>query len=364
MTTSLPIGDLRLVSQRISDPVAISAGELVAALGAVQAQDYRAALWAIGLRLRDFTEAQVERALAGHTIVRTWPLRGTLHFVAAADVRWMLALLAPRTMAAASGRHRQLGLGSDDFARSREILAGVLRGDRRMSRGEVLGALEEGGVSAAGQRGIHILARLCQEGLLCLGPLHGRQQAFVLLEEWVPPGRVLDRDEALAELAGRYFAGHGPATLQDFVWWTGLKVADARAALEMAATSLASVTQDGTVYWMSREVLATGVPLRARSRVALLPAFDEYLLGYRDRSAVLARAAGAKLAPFANGRFHPIIVVGGRVAGTWRRVVDKGTVRVEASPFRPLTKAANAALRAAAERYVGFLGGVAAVANH
>lgn len=195
---------------------------MVAFFGAVHAQDYRGALWGVGQRVAGATEADVERALAERSIVRTWPMRGTLHFVAPDDVRWMLRLLAPRAIARAAGRHRQLGLDAATFAQSRDRLTAVLAGGNQLTRDAIYAELDRSGISTAGQRGIHILAQLAMEGVICFGARRSKQQTFALLDEWVPSSRMLEGDEALAELAARYFASHGPATLADFAWWSGL----------------------------------------------------------------------------------------------------------------------------------------------
>jgi hypothetical protein len=186
--------------------------------------------------------------------------------------------------------------------------------------------------------------------VLCFGPRDGKQPTFVLLEEWVPPARSLEREEALAEIAKRYFAGHGPATLQDFVWWTGLKVSDARAALALAASHLERA--GAGELWTGREIPAEN----GGSVVHLLPGFDEYLVGYRDRSAALAPDHAPKIVPWSNGMFLPTLVVQGRIAGTWKRTIQKQAVTVTVSPFRLLKKTEARGLAAAAERYGRFLG--------
>jgi hypothetical protein len=343
------IARLRLVRQGIAGPGFASPVEAVKRLGAVQAQDYAGALWGIGLRTRDATEADVEDALAARRLVRTWPMRGTLHIVAAADVRWMLALLAPRVLAVAAGRWRQLGLDEAAFRRARALFTQALQGGRRLTRLAMYDLLEAGGVPAAGQRGIHVIARLAQEGLLCFAGREGRQHCFALLDEWVPPAPKLEREEALAELALRYFTGHGPATVQDFGWWSGLRTADARAALEMSAPRLARQVVDGEVYWSSRGA----PPARERSRTVLLPPFDEYLVAYRDRSAALAPSD----APKVHFLLSPTVLHGGRVVGTWTRALDREravsvAVRLFARSGRP--KAGQ--LEAALKRYGRFLG--------
>jgi hypothetical protein len=207
--TPSEIARLRLEAQRVSAPRFTRPEELVSWLGAVQAQDYLGALWAVGLRTEMAREADVERALAEGAIVRTWPMRGTLHFVAAADARWMVELLAPRRISGAASRFRQLGLDDATFTRAGRVLEKRLAAGP-LTRPRVYDALEQARISTAGQRGIHILWRLAHETRICFGPREGKQPTFVLFDAWLPDARRLPRDEALAELAVRYFRGHGP----------------------------------------------------------------------------------------------------------------------------------------------------------
>jgi hypothetical protein len=341
----------RLRNQRIAGAGFSKPGDVVAWMGAVQAQDYLGALWALGLRTKSAREETVEKAIADRKIVRTWPMRGTLHFVAPADIRWMLALLAPRAIAGQRGRHRQLELDQGTFDRSRDLLTRALEGGRQLTRDALYDTLEAAGVSTAGQRGIHILARLAQEGLLCFGARQGKQQTFTLLEEWVPPVRAMERDEALAELARRYFTSHGPATVQDFTWWSGLTVADARKGIELAGSRLEKESIDGQDYWLAAAKPAASP---ASPTAWLLPPFDEYTVAYKDRSAVLDPAHGGVIS--GNGIFYPVIVLDGRVVGTWKRVFQKGSVVITLSPFAPLKKKDRQAVAEAAERYGAFLG--------
>lgn len=343
----------RLANQRIAPPLFAEPGDVVSWLGALQAQDYAGALWSIGLRMAHATERDVEQAIAERSIVRTWPMRGTLHFVAAQDVRWLLALLAPRTIAQSAGRDRQLALDAATSARSRQVFVEALQGGKQLTRDEMLRALEHAGISTAGQRGYHLLARSAQEGLICFGVRRGKQHTFALLDEWIPPTQPLARDEALAELAGRYVAGHGPATLQDLARWAGLTQAEARIGLEGAGKAVVRETVAGQDYWMP-----TAPPARPGDvdRVFLLPGFDEYLLGYGDRSAVLDPEFAPRICPGGNGMFSPTVVIGGQVTGTWKRTLKKGAVTIDVTPFRPLTSAETQALNAEADRYGRFLG--------
>ena len=170
-------------------------------------------------------------------IVRSWPLRGTLHLVAAEDLGWLLALTAPRMLATAATRRAALGLTESDVEHARGIATDVLSGRRVLSRRALLAALEASGVDTAGQRGYHLLGSLAQTGTLVLGPTEGAQQTFALLDECVMHPRRLERDEALGELALRYFRSHGPATARDLARWSGLTLADVRRGCRSAARS-------------------------------------------------------------------------------------------------------------------------------
>ncbi len=322
----------------------------MAHLGAIQAQDYRNALWAVGLRCAGATESAIERAIAQRKIVRTWPMRGTLHFVAAADVRWMLELLTPRILAGAAGRIQRLGLDAAIFARCRTICRRTLGGGRQATRPSLFAAFNAAGIATDGQRGIHILWRLAQEGLICFGAHAGKLPTFVLLDEWLPKTQPLERDAALGKLAQRYFTSHGPATLRDFVWWSGLKVSEARSAI--AAAELRRETIESVDHWTGRK--RTAQPNETLT-AHLLPAFDQYLLGYRDRSAVLDPKHARRVVPGSNGVFMPTIVLRGRVIGTWRRVPKRQGIVVRASLFERQTKPAKEAIAAAAEAYGRFL---------
>jgi hypothetical protein len=345
------VGRHRLANHHIGSAPFATPGDVVRWMGLVQAQDYLGALWAIGVRMHNATEDGIEGALADRSIVRTWPARGTLHFVAAEDVRWMLELLTPRAVARAAGRYRQLDLDDAIFARSRQLFIHALQGGKRLSRPALYQVLESAHISTAGQRGIHILARLAQEGLICFGTRAGKQQTFTLLAEWVPAAESKTRDEALAELTRRYFTSHGPATLQDFVWWSGLASSDARAGLDMAKPHLAREALAGQTYWLAYSAPAA---LEASPAAHLLPGFDEYLVGYTDRAAVLPRAY-TKQVNAGGGMLGPIIVIDGQVAGTWKRTLKKEAVAITPSWFTEPGRSQERAFTAAALRYGAFL---------
>ena len=348
----------RLRAQLIEGSTATSASDVVSRLLAMQAQDYAGALWAIGLRSPGSTAAGVEQAIAERAIVRTWPMRGTLHFVAAGDVRWMLRLLAPRVLGRAAARERQLDLDAPTFTRSHDLLEAALAGGRRLTRPDAMAMLEAAGIATGGQRGYHILWRLAQEGLLVLGPMDGRQQTIALLEEWVPAGPIPPREQALADLAARYFTGHGPATIDDLARWAGIPKHDATAALDAVAGTLESAEYEDARYWFAPRVtdgaLAPGV--------RLLPGFDEYMLGYTGRTHQLGEhleTYGSKVA--SNGMLAATVVSDGRAIGTWRRTLKARTVAIAVHAFRPVTAAERRGISRAADAYGRFLDGEASV---
>ena len=339
----------RLANQRLTGPRFAEPADVVRHQVAVQAQDYRGGLWGVGIRTEGATEEAVERAIEERAIVRTWPMRGTLHLVAAADVRWMLLLLAPRIVGRAAGRLRQLGLAASDLTRARKLLVKALRGGGRLTRAEAYALLAAAGMSPEGQRGIHVLWHLAQEGVICHGPRRGKQPTFVLLDEWLPSSKPRPREEAIAELAQRYFESHGPATVADFSWWSGLPAADGKAGLAAVKDRLAVQVWDGQDYWGPAR---PAYDARSLPGAHLLPPFDELLVAYRDRSA----SADAAHAKDAFSLLSPALVVRGTVIGTWTRAADGDGVRIAPRWFGPPTAPALRALRAAAARYARFLG--------
>ena len=343
----------RFSNQLIARQTARMPEDVVAWLGAMQAQDFVGAKWSIGLRAPGVTDAMVEQALADRTIIRTWPLRGTLHFVAPDDVRWMLALLASRVLAASKGRWQALGLNDKLFAQSRKVFLQALRGGQQLTRNEMHQVLERAKISTAGQRGYHLLWRNAQEGLICFGALRGKQQTFVLLDEWVPPAKPLEREEALAKLVLRYFTSHGPATVKDFVRWSGLTIKDAQAGIEMSVSQLASDVVDGKTYWMAPRMSA--LPVQSPV-VRLLPGFDEYILGYTERDPILDPMHARTIYSGLNLLFNPTIVIDGQIQGTWKRLIRKETVDLSLYPFKKSNRAEAQALRRATQRYGEFLG--------
>lgn len=346
------IARLRLQSQRVVQKLKTPA-EAVHWLGAMQAQDYPASLWAIGTRTRAATVADIDQAVERREIARTWPMRGTLHWVPAEDLRWMVGLMAPRAVAKAAARTRQLEIDAKVLSKARKLLERTLRDGGAITRPDAYELFRKNGLAPDGQRGIHILSLLAHEATLCFGPHEEKQPAFVLADEWLPKGPALSGDDAIAELARRYVRGHGPATAHDFAWWTGLTVTDARAGLEAVRDGLESLNADGKEYWF--EPPKPSKP--DLDAIHLLPGFDEYILGYTDRTAVLSPEHSKRLIPGKNGMFLASIVSDtGEILGAWRRSVARGGVAVtpEMLDGREVPKG----FEHAAKRFAEFLGTV------
>ena len=351
--TNLDIAHQRLHNQLITRRTFEKPGDVVEWLGAVQAQDYAAAKWAVGLRLQGTTDDDIEQAFTRGAILRTHLMRPTWHFVSPADIHWMLALTAPRVNAVNAYYYRKLALDDAVFMHSNAVLAKALQGGKQFTRPELASVLQQAGIATDDlQRFTHIMMRAELDGIVCSGARRGKQFTYALLDERAPQARTLDRDEALAEFARRYFTSHGPATLQDFVWWSGLTVADARASLELVTPQLMHEVVDGQTYWFSMST----PPAKDLSPTAyLLPNYDEYIVGYTDRSAVFDASHTNKLDPRGNVLFNHTIVMDGRVVGTWKRTIKKDAVIITPSLLTPLNDAETRAFAAAANRYGAFL---------
>jgi hypothetical protein len=319
-------------------------------LTAVQAQDYPGASWSIGIRTRASSEA-IDRALAEGTILRTHILRPTWHFVLPSDVRWLQRLTAPRVHRQVASYRRRLGLDKDVFAKSNALLAAALAG-RRLTRAEIAALLRGGGIAVDDTRLGHLLMHAELDLLICGAGLRGRQHTYALLDERVPPAAPRPREEALARLALRYLAAHGPATDRDFAWWSGLTLADARLGLAMAGSQVESTSAaDRTYHFVPSRAARGNDPIGAH----LLQGYDEYVIAYSqsrdliDIARLDATGAGETL------RIH-VVLLDGQVVARWRRVFEKDSVLVDMRLERPLEEDEMRAVEAAVERYGTFLG--------
>ncbi|GAA1736100.1 winged helix DNA-binding domain-containing protein [Luedemannella helvata] len=354
---------LRMMSLLLADrpadypsPAPDDVAGVVTWFGAMQAQDIGSAAWSFGARLPKLTTTDLDEAFERREAIRTWPMRGTVHYVPPRDAHWMLDLMGVRALAGAAKRREFLGLTQEIADRSVDVLGAAMAGGKRLTRAECITALNDAGVPVTGQLGYHLLWYASQRGVTCFAPNIGKEQAFMLLDEWVPDPHRPERDEALATIATRYFRSHGPTTRQDFVGWTGLTATDGKRAIAAAGDALATVRVDGTEMFADRALLESFTVRDTRVQVRALPGFDEYLLGFKDRSMMLDDEHKQKIIPGGNGIFQPTVVRAGRVVGTWRRAVKRAHVDITVTPFATLTAKDRRAAEAAFEPYARFIG--------
>lgn len=344
------IGKIRLFGQQISSSGFSSPKEVVSWMGAMQAQDFAMSKWAIGLRLTKATEQMVEVALDRGEIIRTHLMRPTWHLVAAADIYWMLDLTAPQILTAMKSRHKQLEMTPELVSKSQRIIVDALSKEDYVTRDALVEAFKAAKIPLDDNRAAHLLLLAELHGLICSGKNIPKKQTYALLSERVPHRKTLPREEALARLAQKYFQSHYPATLQDFIWWSGLSVTDGRQAVEQIKSTFFKERINGETYWMPGNFT---LPKQTRS-VYLLPAYDEYIISYRDRTAVLNAAAQEKVIS-KNGIFWPVIVSGGKVRGLWKRTVKKEKVVITPELFEPLSESTLQALQKQARIFGKFL---------
>jgi hypothetical protein len=341
---------LGLVPALGSAAAPVTALSVARELGALQAQDYSSGVWSLGVR-SGLTRDQIEQAVVDRQIVRTWPMRGTIHWVPAEDARWMCELLATRVLGSVETRHGELGLDERHRDLSRTLFEKHLT--EPMSRPDVVALLAEAGIDPSGQRAYHLVGYHCMTGLLCQGPLIGKQPSFVLIDSWVPESRSPGRDEAMATVVERYLRSHGPVTEKDVAGWLAHPLGFARQALALLGDRVVREDVDG-VTWLTH-VDARPAP-DGPGGVHLLPQWDEFLLGYKSRDVTLPDEHVTRVVPGRNMVFQPTLVIDGEVAGIWRRKAARDTVVVEVTPFTRLTARAQRGLEASSAAYGSFLG--------
>jgi hypothetical protein len=350
----MDIAKSRLISQRLVGAAFADPTSVVRWCCAVQAQDYLGAKWALALRCPGFRSEAIDSVFnAGH-FVRTHVMRPTWHFVAAEDLRWLLKLTGPRVQQVNGHMYRKLELDTPVLSRAAVTLRRALEGGRTLTRKELAVCLERAGVAAQGLRLAYILMHAELTGLVCSGPLRGKQHTYALLEERVVPGGVLGDEEALVTLLRRYLASHGPATVHDFAWWSGLKVSDARNGLEDLSPDLERIQIDGaTFYWVPSQPFGFD---STEVTIHLLPNYDEHVVAYKDHQHSIDPAARAALRGRQDGPLDVHLVArDGRVIGGWRRKAGRSRATIETSLLVELLPAERAAMMLAAESYGRFI---------
>ena len=341
----------RLANQQISNTELKTPGNLVRWFGAMQSQDLPMAKWAIGARLPGTTEKDIDAAINNGQVLRTHVMRPTWHFVSPHDIYWMLELTGPYIKAQSKSRDKQLELTQKIYTRSNNIIEKALSKAHHLTRTELVEELHRAKIKTDEYRSGHLLIRAELDGLICSGPFRGKLPTYALLSERVKKKTTLTRQEALASLAKTYFSSHGPATAQDFHWWSGLRVKDVTEAIDLIKPHLSSEQLDDQTYWF----ISSGTPpANLKPAVHLLPAFDEYLISYKNRSAAIEIGHHAK-AFTNNGIFRPIVVVNGKVVGIWKRAVIKDSVAIECELFTPISAAQSKQVSKAASTYAAFL---------
>ncbi len=340
----------RLHNQYISRPWTGDMVELVEHMGAIQAQDYAGCKWAIGLRMNGITEQNVEQAINDGTLVRTHVLRPTWHLVSPKDIRWMLAMTAPRVNAFNSSQYRKLGLDDAIFQQSNKIIVKSLTAEKYLTRAAIEIALQQKGIATNDIRLTCIMMYAELTGLICNGPRQGKLATYTLLDDRIPPTPPLPYDEGLAALTKRYLNSHGPATVHDFAWWSGLTVADAKKGIESVKEYFEHIIVNEVTYWLPGNSSHTSAATKDAAH--LLPAFDEYTVAYRDRTTLLSAAHKGKT-PLEI--LNPVVVIDGHVAGTWRRTIKKETVEIELKPFTKFNGSELKSINKTAKNYGAFL---------
>lgn len=347
------IRHIRLAQQHLTATTLTNPVDVVKFQAAVQAQDYYGAKWGIGQRMLNATDELVEQAITDGSILRLHVMRPTWHFVAADDIRWLVKLTAPRVNAVSSYYYGKAGLDDATFRKTNRILIRALQDGKQLTRDELREAVKRGGVEPGdSMRFGYIMHRSELDGVVCSGARKGNQFTYALLDERVPSSRLLETNEALAELALRYFTSRGPATLADFVWWSGLTAGMARRGIDILGNQLRREDIEGKTYWLSSSLDFT--PQRAERRACLLPSYDEYLIAYKDRSAAMPEGVDQKSIA-KKVAFDAPVIVDGRVVGCWKRVTNKTSVTIRVTPFSTFPKALQKLVVRGCESYANFL---------
>jgi hypothetical protein len=350
--TSSEIIRLRLFNQQLAEKKFTKPQELVSWMGAIQAQDYGMAKWAIGLRLPGSDDSIIEQAFNEGKILRTHVLRPTWHFVTPQDIRWMLELTAPRILSSLTHNDRHLSLDKKILKKTNDVLAKALEGGKQLTRDEVRSALQNARIDTSDLRFIHLLEHAELDRVICSGAKMGTQFTYALFDERASP-KTMDREEALAELTRRFFTSRGPATIYDFAWWSGLSVADAKKGIEMVKRKFKKEIIDGKEYFFR---ISPSFKDEKTLTAWLLPNYDEYVISYKDRTESIDKKHLPVILKERNAVFTNSILINGKIEGIWQRAIKNNSVTVKTRIFSTLSKAKQKLLTRAASRYCKFLG--------
>lgn len=342
---------LRIHNQQLCISQNENAAALVSWMGAVQAQDYAMAKWAMGLRIKDGTDRKIEAAIATGEILRTHVLRPTWHFVPAEDIRWMLQLTAPQIQKQMVYYDRQLGIDKKELNRSTKLFEKTLAGKKQMTRKELAEIFTKAKFNCEGMRFGHLLMHAELAGLLCSGPLAGKNITYALLEERVKPSQYISKEESLANLAKKYYQSHGPATVKDFSWWSGLSLTTAKEAIALIDDELSqAIVGIEEYYYIERK----GVEKKSTT-VILLPNYDEYVVGYTRRDMIMGKDTKEKMSRGGNPVFENTVLIDGIIAGNWKREIKKETVTVHINLFDDIPAASQKKIEQAEKNYKTFI---------
>ena len=348
LASNADIANIRLSNHQLLGTDCSTPRQIVAHFGMMQAQDFNSAKWAIGVRLCGCTEKSVHEAFNKGEILRTHVLRPTWHLVTPENIRWMLKLSAKQIMQSMKSRDRELGLSDEIYIKCYHIIENAFKKEDYLTREELMKTLHNTGMKVDTSQMNHVITGAEANGIVCSGALREKKHTYALLEKRVPAAKPLSKEESLAKLAKIYFMGHGPAALQDFVWWSGLPASEARQGLESVQTELISETIDGQKYWKPN------IDFRPsnKSELYLLPAFDEYIVGYKDRATVIT-SENHKKAVSSNGIFRPVVIKNGQVIGLWKKATS-GKKAITVTPFEPFDHETQQQIDTLAEKFRAF----------
>ncbi len=351
--TSPDIISLRQENQKLVQSTFEKPTDVLSWMCAMQAQEYAMAKWSIGLRLKGSKDADIEKNFNEGSILRTHLMRPTWHFVTPLDIRWMLELTASRVMVVNAFTYRECELDSKIFKKSNDIIVKALEGGKQLTRDKLKSALEKGKIFADGIRLSCFMMQAELDGIICSGARQGNQFSYALLDEWVPPVKKLHRKEALEALSIRYFTSRGPATIPDFVTWSGLTVKDAKEGIAMIGSGLIKEMIDGREYFLTPYALKN----KYNSKLTfLMPDYDEYGMGYKDRSAMFNPRIKVPEIGIRQFPYNRMVILDGRIAGAWKRDIAKDRVIIQIDLFTQLSKPAHQKILSAAKKYADFLG--------